>query len=590
MPVYKFRNCLLNTLERLVIKDNECIELTTRTFDVLLYLIENAGNVVSKDEILGHVWSGNFVEESNLPVHISKLRRLLGGKPGGRFIETVQGVGYRFVAPVKNVAKTKWHEQLDLATVSRVNDKRGELAFESIAILPFGNQSSEKGFDYVADGLTESLINRLSLVPGLRMIARDTVFRYKSDTSNPAEIGGMLGVAAVLIGSINISDERFLLSVELVRVSDGAHIWRNKFEDSFSEIVRVQEEITATVIERVRSSSVETADDMTNYLGTRDAESYKAYLKGAYFLGKRTVPAVYKAISYFSDSVKYDSQNFYPLVKTVDCYRFLYIIDAISHKTALKKLTPILTRIPNGEDASDSVHLMYAELHLQLYWDFKKAEEHVRRALQLNPNCVHSTARYAEILAMTDRGEEALSQIRRVLEIDPFSLVTYKRISRIFYGLGHYGSAIEFLNDALELEPNDYEALALMGGVLTELCDYKGALDLFRKSLEIQHTVDVLAMVGYVEGLRGRKSIAREIIREISSNSKAGSSYPLKLARIYFVLGEKDTAYLLLNEAFERREVELYGLLYDPRWKLVRHETRFLEAARRVESLAGKRP
>src|SRR5688572_13721153 len=175
MQIYRFRNCLLNTAERSVIKDSQLVQLTPRTFDVLQFLIENVGKVITKDEILGHVWSGSFVEENNLPVHISKLRRSLGESPPSRFIETVQGVGYRFIAPVHMSDEAEWNavtaanRSLPLSSSTLISDSH------SIAVLPIQNESSDPNFEYLADGLTESLINSLSLVPAIRVIARNTV-------------------------------------------------------------------------------------------------------------------------------------------------------------------------------------------------------------------------------------------------------------------------------------------------------------------------------------------------------------------------------------------------------------------------------
>ncbi len=166
MHVYKFRNCLLNTFERSVIKGDQCLELTTRTFDVLQFLIENAGKVVTKDELLGNVWNGSFVEESNLPVHISRLRRSLGESKYNRFIETVQGTGYRFVAPVKEVDAKTWR----VATTSFASSSPPRLVrdnhnINSIAVVPFKNEGRYAEDGYLADGITESLINRFSHIP-----------------------------------------------------------------------------------------------------------------------------------------------------------------------------------------------------------------------------------------------------------------------------------------------------------------------------------------------------------------------------------------------------------------------------------------
>src|SRR5688572_12614641 len=188
MQIYRFRNCLLNTAERSVIKDSQLVQLTPRTFDVLQFLIENVGKVITKDEILGHVWSGSFVEENNLPVHISKLRRSLGESPPSRFIETVQGVGYRFIAPVQDADPLMWQ---NLLQSNRSGGMRSsdELAFDTIAVLPLNNESSEPGLDYIADGLTESITGSLSVVPNLKVIARNTAFRYKNKAFDAKEVG-----------------------------------------------------------------------------------------------------------------------------------------------------------------------------------------------------------------------------------------------------------------------------------------------------------------------------------------------------------------------------------------------------------------
>ena len=180
MQVYKFRNCLLNTAERSVIRERQSLELTPKTFDVLQYLIENVEKVVTKDEILGNVWNGSFLEESNLPVHISKLRRSLGEVKGKRFIETIQGSGYRFVAPVQSVNGDALQSSLRGLDRPIASHKSSKLSFDSIAVLPIENESANSDLDYIAGGLTESITNSLSLIHELRVIARNTAFRYKN--------------------------------------------------------------------------------------------------------------------------------------------------------------------------------------------------------------------------------------------------------------------------------------------------------------------------------------------------------------------------------------------------------------------------
>src|SRR5688500_7549499 len=216
MQIYRFRNCLLNPAERSVIKDSQLVELTPRTFDVLQFLIENVGRVITKDEILGHVWSGSFVEENNLPVHISKLRRSLGESAPRRFIETIQGVGYRFVAPVHISDAAEWNAATAANRSLPLANSTLSANSNSIAVLPIQNESGDSSLEYLADGLTASLINTLSLDPALRVIARNTFFRYKNKEVGVSELGGVLGVSRVLTGRLRLAGEKIIVAVELI--------------------------------------------------------------------------------------------------------------------------------------------------------------------------------------------------------------------------------------------------------------------------------------------------------------------------------------------------------------------------------------
>ncbi|MEP6705379.1 MAG: winged helix-turn-helix domain-containing protein, partial [Acidobacteriota bacterium] len=211
----------MNTAERSVIKERQHLELTTRTFDVLQFLIENAGKVVSKDEILGNVWNGNFVEESNLPVHISKLRRSLSESRDCRFIETVQGTGYRFVAPLQIVSESEWQSALNASSLLPTASDHRTINCHSIAVLPFQNEGADPDYEYLTDGLTESLINGLSPIPNLKVIARNTVFRFKGKYIDVKEFGEALGVSNVLTGRLRVSGQEFMVSVELIAAKDG---------------------------------------------------------------------------------------------------------------------------------------------------------------------------------------------------------------------------------------------------------------------------------------------------------------------------------------------------------------------------------
>ena len=281
MKIYKFRNCCLNTTERRVLKNGKYVELTPKSFDVLLLLIENCGEIVTKDEILGKVWNGSFVEEGNLPVHISKLRRLLDETKNEPFIETVQGIGYRFVAPVLAASRSEWEKQSPDINLSRENKDFREWIFDSIAVLPLTNESDDAEIDYLADGLTEGFINSLSHFSNLKVIARNTVFRYKNKEADAQEVGETLGVAAVLTGRIRVVKDRLMISVELIKTEDGRQLWGTQLNQPFLDIVEVQEKITFAVSE-ILKSEIGVNNAVSNPV-TQNPESYRLYLRKAFF-------------------------------------------------------------------------------------------------------------------------------------------------------------------------------------------------------------------------------------------------------------------------------------------------------------------
>ncbi|MGI8640250.1 MAG: winged helix-turn-helix domain-containing protein [Pyrinomonadaceae bacterium] len=253
MRVYKFGKCYLNTTERRVTKNREYIELTPKTFDVLQFLVENCGEIVTKEAILAKVWNDSFVEEGNLAVHISKLRGLLNADRTEPFIETVQGSGYRFVSSVKAVGDGKWKKHLPDNNHLQIDKISEKFIFDSIAVLPLDNKSNDAELEYLADGLTESFINSISCISGLKVTARNTVFRYKNKDADAKEVGETLGVAAVLTGRIRVVKENLMTSVELIKTTDGTQVWGIRLDQPFLNIIEVQEKITFKVSEKLRS-------------------------------------------------------------------------------------------------------------------------------------------------------------------------------------------------------------------------------------------------------------------------------------------------------------------------------------------------
>jgi adenylate cyclase len=578
MKIYRFRNCYLNLKERLVLKNGKFVELTPKTFDVLHLLVENCGEILTKDQILGKVWNGSFVEEGNLAVHISKLRRSLDETKTHPFIETVPGSGYRFIAPVKIVSQQEWDQNSPELPSPAHGKNQSEPALDSIAVLPLCNESKDPEIEYLADGLTEGFINSLSYLPNLKVLARNTVFRYKEKEIDPKEVGDTLGVSAVLTGRVRVIQDQLLISVELTKVDDGCQLWGTQLNQPFSDIVEVQEKIIFAVSENLKTQIA--TQNSANSI-TQNSESYRLYLKGKYFYGKRTEDNIYKAIDCFQKSVSYDPTNIYSYVGLIECYRLLYSFDCTSYQEFSSKTKSLLSAIIEFNQSIDVVHAIYGEVMI-LDWNFEGARKHLRNAMNINLNCLIARYRYVDLLLITGQFSNVLKELNQIVRIDPLSLVTCLVISRAFYRMRKYENALVYLNDALELEPSNFEALALMGAVLTQLGHYNQALEVFNKSLATHHNIGVFSMIGYINALQGNKSKANEVIKQIKGHNKNNLGYPMILSKIYLALGEKETTYNLLEKAYQQHEIELIALNSDPIWAEIKDEVRFKELVKRV--------
>jgi adenylate cyclase len=575
MKIYRFRNCFLNPAERRVLRDGKYLELTTKTFDVLQLLIENFGEIVTKDEILGKVWNGSFVEEGNLAVHISKLRRSLGEAQNQPFIETVQGSGYRFVAPVQEVSQSDWEKNSAQISFSAQDNISREWTFDSIAVLPLHNESGDAEIEYLADGLTESFINSLSRLQNLKVIARNTVFRYKNKNADAKEVGETLGVTTVLTGRIRVIKDHLTISLELIKTEDGTQLWGTQFNRSFTDIFEIQESIISDVLEKLKSEISNASKKHSANPVTRNSESYRLYLKGKYLLEKWSEEDIYKAIECFEKSISYDPTNVYSYVEMIECYFSLYFSDYISYTDVIAQTKTLLPIVCELEQSVDVVQAMYGGKKIYLDWDFEEGKKHLQYALTLNSNCLIARYRYSNLLLLLGKFSEALKELQQIMLIDPLSLLNYKRIGRIFYKMGRFENAIAYLNDALELESSDYVALAIMGGIFVEFGNYDEAIKLLQKSLYSHYNLETLTVIGCANARAGEKDKAHQIIKQIKSQSKNNCLHSIKLARIYMDLGEKEVAYEFLEQAFDEHEVDLLALNSDPRWKDIRHEARF---------------
>lgn len=573
--ICKFGRCYLDKIERKVYKGGTLLDISSKAFDVLQLLIERAGEVLTKDEILEQVWADSFVEEGNLAVHISKLRKLLGATKAEPYIATVSGSGYRFVSRVFPIDEDVW--QFHLINNPGINSNFSEDGpeYDSIAVLPLNNETGDEEIDYLADGLTESIINNLSYVSDLRVLARNTVFRFKDKEIDVQEVGKRLGVSTVLTGRIRVVRDNLIIGVELTKTADGGQLWGTSLNEPFEDVFEIQEKITRSILDNLKTQLDLAVKKANASKVTENTESYRLYLKGKYLVNKKSLKDIEKAIECFQQSISKDPVNAHSYVELANCFRLLYSYDQLSLQDAVNKLTPLLKKATKLNGLMPELFVFKGIIKMYLEFNFKESEKYLVKALMINPNSLIARYRYSQMLVYCCRFSEALIQMKECARLDPVSLISNKRIARMFYFIGQFRNSVIKLEECLELESEDFETHLLLGINFVELEKYNDAFNAFEKSLKLQYHFETLSMIGYANAKAGRKKEAQNILKELEEKSKRYYIAPQYFGIIHSGLGEIEQAFKYLNKTLIECNSDIISLKCDPRWAPIRSDPRY---------------
>ncbi|MCA1849770.1 MAG: winged helix-turn-helix domain-containing protein, partial [Acidobacteria bacterium] len=434
---YEFGPFRLDTEERLLLREGRPVPLTPKAYEMLLALVERSGHIVGKEELLKEVWPEQFVEEGNLTQHVFALRRALGeSREGPRYIETVPRRGYRFVAELRRPpgggAETVERRLGARAFVEE--PARGE-AIDSLAVLPLANACADPSWEYLSDGITESLINTLSQVPELRVVPRSTVFRYKGRDVDPQEAGRELGVRAALAGRVCQIGNMLIVQVDLIDVANQAQLWGEHYRREMSDIFDVQEEVAREIFGKLR---VRLTSEQRRRLGKRQTESteaYQAYLKGRYHWNKRTEDGLKKSTQYFQEAVEIDPAYAPAYAGLADSYALPAIAEygLLPPREGMPRAKAAASRALEVDETLAEAQTTLAHVRAFYDWDWPGAELEFLRAIELNPDYAFSHHWYALYLTAMGRHAEAIAEEGRAQEIDPLSLIINKNVGTILY-------------------------------------------------------------------------------------------------------------------------------------------------------------
>ncbi|HKP68762.1 MAG TPA: winged helix-turn-helix domain-containing protein [Pyrinomonadaceae bacterium] len=621
---FKFGDFEIDRQRRTLKRSGETVPLNPKAFDLLLELVANRGDVVTKDVLLERVWPGQYVEENNLTVQISALRRVFGEKKGdNRFIVTVSGNGYKFVGGVDDESDAEF--SVENRTIERIliegdgrslilPDRFGRLSpalvitifvlvvivalgayrysespatpkIGSIAVLPFANETSNPDNEYLSDGLAESVTYSLSRVPGVRVMSYGSTYRYKGVEPDLEEVASDLNVEAILTGRVTQRGDTLTISAELVSATDRSILWGEQFSRKLANIDHLESDIAQSI-----SSKLRFALSGEKKYETENVEAYRTYLEGLYYWNKRTPDDLRKSIELFERAIALDPK----FSRAYGCLAGAWTVLESDGFFSEWERSAIRAKekeaVARALEVDDTIVEAQASSGRQKFrgWDFVGAEAAFRRAIEINPNYPTAHEWYSQLLSATGRDHEAMVKINRAYELDPFS-----RSVMLNMGLRHVehmrlDQAETHFRKIIAMEPNYPMAHVYLAATLQE----KG---LFRESRDSACRGEVLLKLSTPEACekrtkefeialaqKGAQGFWEKRLRIAQENARRGDGDHLELAEAYLAAGNTDKGFEHLEICFADRDPGLAYLKVN--WPIMtfRDDPRYIDLLKRI--------
>lgn len=453
----------------------------------------------------------------------------------------------------------------------------------SIAVLPFADQSPGPGTEYLSDGITESMINRLSQLPNLKVLARGTVFTYKGKEVDPRAVGRELGVDAVVTGSVFHEKENLIVQVNLVNVSDGTQIWGEQYNRKMSDIFTVQTDISQEVSNGLHLKLSRPQEQQLKKQYTDDVEAYRLYLEGRYYQNRRNKESFYKAIESFQKAIAKDPGYALAYAGLSDTYALLSNWGFLSPREGYPRAKAAAVKALELDDTLAEAHTSLASVMSGYEWNWNGAEKNFKRAIELNPNYSTALHWYSFFLAEQGRHEEALATIKKAQAVDPLSLIINANVGFILYVARKYDEAIGPIQRTLELDPRFYLAYQYLGYVYEQQKLYDKSIAALQKALMIApESMTLKSELARAYAIAGKTEDSRKILTELQQTSSDIYVSPFDIAMIYIGLGDKDLALQWLEKAYQEHSDQIAYLKMDPRLDPLRSDPRFKDLLRRI--------
>ena len=604
---YEFADFHLDPAHRRLLRSGEPVPLTPKVFDTLLYLVEHRHTVLEKDELLKALWPDVVVEENNLGQAISKLRAALGEAPGAnRYIATITGRGYRFVAPVTPIfgpdARPLAREEAPdsaprLWQVSRLT-ARGSLlvavatlvvltaaylwrarvtesderSVGRLAVLPFKPLVPEVRNEAMEYGIADILIARLAELQTLTVSPLSVVRRYADLRQNPIAAGRELGVDAVLDGHIYRAGDRIRVSVRLVRVADEKQLWANQYDEPFTSVFAIQDAIAQQVTRSLAIELSPQAQQRTSKSLSDDPVAYELYLKGRFFM---SLAQPRQAIRMFEQAVARDAEFALAHAGLADIYSRLPIATDGPSREAIERARDAAVKALAVDNRLAEAYTALGWIGFYHDWDWTQSEKHFTHALTLNRRDFSAHLGYAHLLSNTYRLEEALKEIDAALALDPVSPIAATLKGQFLLYGGRHDESRHQVRQTLTMAPGFWIAQLQLGRIHLQQRRYEDALAAFSTARQSGGSWAPLALIGYTHARADNRADANRVLGELTSASRHSYVPPYYIALVHNGLSQPNEALDWLERGYEERDVRMVFLGVDPAWDSLRGLPRF---------------
>ncbi len=639
--IYSFDGFALDLTRGCLLRGTEEIKLRPKPFEALKYLVENPGRLISKTELIEVIWPDTAVTDDSLVQCLIEVRRALNddaqqmiktvprrgyifdrpvsdnasivpqttvteesgvhlvieeeetnghGVIEAQALPAVHSVGLISAHKTTSIERVttaiRQHKRIAAvalltligAVASAVYFTRPGEAIDSVAVMPFVNVSGDPNTEYLSEGISDSVINNLSQLPNLKkVIALNSVLRYKGKQTDPQTIGRELGVRAVLVGRVIQRGDEVSITTELVDVRDNKHLWGGQYNRKLADIMTVQAQISQEISEnlRLRLSGDEKKRLAKRY--TQSGEAYELYMMGRYFRRRHTKEGYEKSLQYLEQAIKKDSNYAPAYAEMGEVYRNLGWHLLLPPKEWLPKEELAALKALQIDDKLAEAHVLMAHIK-EIHLDWPAAENEYKYALELDPNSARVHETYAWHLQWLGRFDEAMSHLNRAQELDPLALNLMWDVSVLFQFSRQHDRAIEQSKKMIEMDPNHVAAHTQLAVNYQEKGMYEEAI------AELKKVNAARFQLAYAYAVAGKRAEAQKILDELKDDQSKGRYVsPFSFAVIYMGLGDKDQAFEWLNKTFEENPYRIAFIKVNPRFDSLRSDPRFDALLRRMK-------